>query len=80
MGRDEKLQQKTETLGERENLANECVTSLASLLIQQKQQEAKALLKTKILLITGEITQGLAMGVKLIHHLLLSIAIRAFHL
>jgi hypothetical protein len=44
------------------NLANECATSLASLLTQQKQQQAKVLLKIKILLITDEITQGLAMN------------------
>jgi hypothetical protein len=58
--RHEELQQKTKTLGEGENLANELATLLASLLTQQKQQKAKVLLKTKILLISDEITQGLA--------------------
>ena len=61
LGRHDELQQKTRTLGEGENLADESATSLVSLITQQNQQEAKFLLKTKILLITDEISQGLAM-------------------
>jgi hypothetical protein len=50
LGRDEILQNRAKTLGEGVYLANECATSLAFLLAQQKQQQLNDLLKAKILL------------------------------
>jgi hypothetical protein len=47
LGRHDELQQKTGTLGEGENLADESATLLASLLTQQSNKKQKSCLKLK---------------------------------